>query len=49
MSEEKTLLVPKSLAYYLSIHFCGSDVMRETIQKHTQRKIADAIKRALGL
>ena len=38
--DEYKLLVPKSLAYYLSTHFCGSNVMRELIQEHTRADIA---------
>jgi len=49
MSDEKRLLIPKSLAYYLSTHFCGSNVMRELIQEHTRHEMRQSIKEILGL
>ena len=48
-SEERTLSVPKSLAYYLSTHNCGSEEMRERIKDNGRRQVADTIKEALGL
>ena len=47
--EEKKLLIPKALAYYLGTHFCGSNVMRDLIREHAQREIQNVIKDALGL
>lgn len=49
MTDEKTLFIPKSLAYYLSTHFCGSKVMHETIEEGTRRDIKNAIMSVLGL
>lgn len=46
--EQKELLVPKSLAYYLSVHFCGSGEMRFKIQENTRRSIKEGIKQILG-
>ena len=48
-SQEKTLSVPKPLAYYLGTHFCGSNVMHELIEEDTRRDIKQAIVTALGL
>ena len=47
--EEKTVLIPKPLAYYLGTHSCGSDVMRANIEDSTRRSIKNTIKDALGL
>ena len=48
-SEERKLLVPKSLAYYLSTHNCGSSEMRERIRDNGRREVRETIKEALGL
>ena len=48
-SPEKRIFLPKSLAYYLGTHFCGSNVMRELIQEDTRQSIRNTIKDALGL
>jgi hypothetical protein len=47
--EERTIKVPKSLAYYLSSHHCGSNYMHEIIEENTRHEIKNAIKEALGL
>jgi len=47
--KERTLLVPKSLAYFLGTHFCGSHVMRELIQEDTKQFMRTKIKEVLGL
>lgn len=47
--EVATIFIPKALAYYLSTHFCGSEVMRELIVEDTRRSIANVVKGALGL
>lgn len=49
MSQEKTLLIPKPLAYYLGTHFCGSKVMHDLIKENARRDIKHAIVTALGL
>jgi len=46
--EEEKILIPKALAYYLSTHFCGSKVMRYTIQKNAIYNVGNTIKDALG-
>lgn len=45
----KRVPIPKSLAYYLSMHHCGSSEMRQTIVKETENRILRGIKRALML
>jgi len=35
--DEKDLVIPKALAYYLSTHDCGSKRMRELIEGHAAR------------
>jgi len=47
--QESRMLIPKSLAYYLSTHFCGSNVMRQMIQENTKHSIGQSIKEILGL
>jgi len=48
-SEEKTILVPKSLAYSLQKHFCGSHVMRETLLEQGRQEVIRDIRVALRL
>jgi hypothetical protein len=48
-SHDARLPVPKSLAYYLSTHFCGSNVMRNLIRDNAKRELQSTIKDALGL
>lgn len=48
-NKDTTLQIPKSLAYYLSTHFCGSECMRETIRENVRQEIAQTVKSALGL
>lgn len=40
---------PKSLAYYLRTHFCGSQAMHDLIADNTRRDIKNTIKQALGI
>ena len=47
--EERTIKVPKAMAYYLSTHHCGSNVMREIIEENTRYDIRNQVKMALGL
>ena len=47
--EEQRLPVPKPLAYYLGVHFCGSDVMRNAYIRQGEVNIQNKIKSALGL
>lgn len=46
---EKRVPIPKSLAYYLRTHFCGSHKMRDILFKQGQSQVRDQIKEALGL
>lgn len=48
-SDEKKLLLPKSLAYCLSTHDCGSQKMRENIMEQGRREVRGAIKKAIDL
>jgi len=48
-NDKKKLLVPKSLAYYLSTHFCGSNHFREIMLNDEKRKVQSKIREALGL
>lgn len=41
------VIIPKSLAYYLSVHHCGSTEMRQTIVKETESRIAYNIRKSL--
>ena len=43
------VLIPKALAYYLSVHFCGSDEMHDLIEKNTIRDMQNKIKYILGI
>ena len=45
----KVLRVPKSLAYYLSIHSCGSLTMRELMVMSGRLEVRNNIKKALGI
>lgn len=47
--EKKKIPFPKPIAYYLSTHFCGSDVMHEIISEGAKYNIQNTIKTALGL
>jgi hypothetical protein len=46
---EKKVLIPKSLAYYLRTHWCGSYKMNNIIEEHGKSLIREQIKDALGL
>lgn len=43
------LLVPKSLAYYLSTHYCGSEKMRKIYINQGKEEIRNSIKRTLNI
>lgn len=45
----KLLDVPKSLAYYLSVHFCGSFSMRDILLERGRNEVKNKIKEALGI
>jgi len=47
--DRKKLPCPKSLAYYLSMHSCGSQHLRDTIVRNARIAIQNQIKGALGL
>ena len=47
--DEKRISIPKSLAYYLTTHFCGSESMRKLIQMHALNECAQNIRKALML
>lgn len=47
--EENKLFVPKPLAYYLSVHSCGSRDMRNEIMEHGRNEVRTKIKSALGI
>lgn len=47
--EDKKLPVPKALAYFLSVHHCGSMAMRENIEQAARRNVQNEIKRALAI
>lgn len=46
--KETKVLVPKALAYYLTIHFCGSHKMRNLIVEDTKREIRNGLSEILG-
>ena len=48
-SEEQTILIPKSLAYFLGVHFCGSHVMREALLETGRQEIIQGVRLALRL
>ncbi len=45
----KLLEVPKSLAYYLSVHFCGSRAMHDMLVNSGKTQIRNAIKEILEI
>ncbi len=47
--KETRIDIPKCLAYYLSIHSCGSSAMKELIEFGEQRRIIGVIKTVLSL
>ena len=47
--KEKRILIPKSLAYYLVTHWCGSEVIKENIEENIRYKIKNIIMDALGI
>ena len=46
---KEKIFIPKSLAYYLRTHFCGSESMHELIRTDAVRSCQNAIKEALGI
>lgn len=48
-NSEKKLSVPKALAYYLSMHFCGSKSMHNSLIKTGKYTAHKEIRSALGL
>lgn len=48
-AEDRKLPVPKALAYYLSVHWCGSEAMHKLIRENERRSVQNTIKEALGL
>ena len=48
-NKEETINIPKSLAYYLSTHFCGSKKMRDVIAEAAKNEIRNTIKGVLKL
>ncbi len=51
MSKEKFIkvLIPKSFAYYVTTHFCGSKKMHEDIRANAIEECQNRIKKVLGL
>lgn len=49
VDDEVKLPVPKSLAHYLSKHFCGSKKMVESIREGAERNIQYKLKKLLGI
>ena len=47
--KEQRVTIPKSLAYFLSFHSCGSQNMHDIIANNATRKVQNAIKDALDL
>lgn len=47
--EERTLKVPRALAYYLRTHDCGSALMRQKIEENAIRKMQKNLRHILGL
>jgi len=48
-AEDRKIPVPKALAFYLSTHWCGSKDMAEKLIGDGERRVQNAIKRALGM
>lgn len=48
-SQGRMLRVPKSLAYFLSVHFCGSYLMSDTLINSGRNDVRNKIKEALGI
>lgn len=49
VNEEEKIKVPKSLAYYLSTHFCGSQKMHDKLIEDGKRLLRNQIKNILGV
>jgi len=47
--EEKKMLVPEQLAYYLRTHWCGSQIMHDLIEKAAKDSIASELREILGV
>jgi len=47
--EERTIPFPKPIAYFLSVHHCGSFEMRRKFIEDGKREVRNEIKSALGL
>ena len=47
--EEKELIVPFALAYYLRTHHCGSYRMRELIEEQAKRKLRNSFKDLMNI
>lgn len=47
--ENRRLPFPKSLAYYLTTHWCGSRIMHDSIRLDAERVMRNNIANALGL
>ena len=48
-TDSKTLAVPRSMAYFLSRHFCGSKEMAELLREDGRREVRNVIRGALGI
>lgn len=47
--EERTLLIPPALAYYLSTHFCGSYKMQKIYKDQAVRELQCKFRDLLGV
>lgn len=48
-SREEKILIPKSLAYYLRTHWCGSKKMHDLIEKNTIQAMQNKLKNLMGI
>ena len=47
--EEKKIIVPKQLAYYLRTHWCGSQIMYDLITSNAKKSITSSLREIIGI
>jgi hypothetical protein len=47
--EEKKMVVPEQLAYYLRTHWCGSKTMHDTIERNAKSSVQRDLQKILGV
>lgn len=49
LNDERKVLIPEQIAYYLRTHFCGSEIMHKEIEKNTRMSIAYDLRKIIGI